>query len=300
MKPPVRTIETLIAVCLTCCVAFAQDTGIARIELTYGGHDRQRMDLYPAPHADPDHLSPAVIYFHGGGFNHGDKSQVSENLIKRMHDKGISVVAANYRFIKTDPLPAAMQDGVRVVQYLRHVSTEYHLDPERIAVLGTSAGAGISLWIALHDDLADPDADDPVARESTRVVCVYGKNAQVSYDPRFWRRIGLERVFEHRTFHELYGLADDAPETPELIARFDEASPITYLSADDPPIRLDYTYGTALDDSTPMSALIHHPAHGLALKEACGTLGVSCVLTYPDGPTAEESGYGFLIRQLSQ
>ena len=278
--------------------AFGQD--IKPIEIAYGEHERQRVDLYPAPNAGAEQPSPVVIYFHGGGFRDGDKSKVSENLIKRMHDKGISVAAANYRLISTDALPAAMYDGARVVQQLRHDAAKYHLDPQRVAVLGSSAGAGISLWIALHDDLADAESEDPVARQSSRVLCVYAKNAQVSYDPRFWRKIGLGRVIDSRSMHELYREPDDAEVGPELIAKFEAASPITFLSADDPPIRLDYSYGMELDDKTSGSALIHHPLHGKALLEACEGVGVECILTYPGGPQQQETGYGYLIRKICE
>lgn len=270
------------------------------IEIAYGEHERQRLDFYPCPAADSDTPSALLLYFHGGGFRHGDKSGVSKNLIKRMHDKGISVAAVNYRFITTDALPAAMLDGARSVQFMRHHAAEYHLDTERFAVLGSSAGAGISLWIALHDDLADPEAEDEVARVSSRVVCAYVKNAQVSYDPRFWRELGLVRVFERRTFHELYRYADDAEAGEVLLAMFEEASPITHLSADDPPIRLDYGYGLELDDQTPMSALIHHPLHGVAFQEACEPVGVECELSYKGGPKPGVSGYGYLIQKLSK
>lgn len=295
------TVIGMAAFCLASHMCRAEaDTSAKPIEIAYGEHERQRLDLYPAPNADADNLSPLVIYFHGGGFNHGDKSGVSANLIKRMHGKGIAVAAANYRFITTDGLPAAMYDGAHAVQHLRHVAGEYHIDPDKLAVLGTSAGAGISLWIALHDDLADAEADDPVARESSRVVCAYVKNAQVSYDPRFWRKIGLDRIFASRTFRELYRSPDDAGDSPELIALYEASSPINYLTADDPPIRLDYGYGTELGDATPGSALIHHPNHGLAFQKACEAVGVPCVLTYPDGPQERETGYGYLIRVLQE
>lgn len=299
------TRHTLVAVLAfaTLCLApyiCGAETAAATVpvEIAYGEHERQMLDLYPAPGATANSPSPLVIYFHGGGFNHGDKSGISANLIKRMHDKGIAVAATNYRFITTDGLPAAMHDGARAVQQLRQVADEYHLDRDKVAVLGASAGAGISLWIALHDDLADADNDDPVARQSTRVSCAYVKNAQVSYDPRFWREIGLERILEKRTFRELYRFPDDAGDTPELVALYEAASPINYLTADDPPIRLDYGYSTELSDATPMSALIHHPNHGFAFQKACEVAGVPCVLIYPGGPQEAETGYGYLIRML--
>ena len=291
----------LIAVCGS--AASSKDDGditATRVEIAYGENDRQRLDLYPAPTLSADNPGPVVLYFHGGGFNHGDKSKVSSNLIMRMHDNGISVAAVNYRFITTDGLPAAMHDGARAVQHLRHIADEHHLDTERVAALGGSAGAGIVLWIALHDDLADPDAEDPVTRQSSRILCAYVKNAQISYDPRFWQDIGLGRVLEHRTLNELYRYPDDAGDDPVLTALYNEASPITHLTEDDPPVRLDYSFAVELNDDTSMSALIHHPLHGVAFEKACETLGVKCVLTYPGGPQETETGYDYLIRMIGE
>ena len=51
----------------------------------------------------------------------------------------------------------------RVVQFLRFKATELGIDPARIAASGSSAGAGIALWVGFHDDLADPKSADPVA-----------------------------------------------------------------------------------------------------------------------------------------
>jgi acetyl esterase/lipase len=64
-----------------------------------------------------------------------------------------------------------MLDGGRAVQFARSKAKEWNIDKARIAATGGSAGAGISLWLAFRDDLADPKSDDPVARESTRLTC---------------------------------------------------------------------------------------------------------------------------------
>jgi hypothetical protein len=52
--------------------------------------------------------------------------------------------------------------------------------------MGGSAGAGTSLWLATHDDLADPAASDPVLRESTRLVCAVCNGTQATYDLTRW------------------------------------------------------------------------------------------------------------------
>jgi acetyl esterase/lipase len=182
---------------------------------------------------------------------------------------------------------------------LRHVAAEHRLAATRIATTGSSAGGGIALYIALHDDLAAPDSADRAARHSSRVSCVYAKNAQVSYDPRFWQAIGLSAATNAWSVDRLYGAPLQRHDALHLEAVYATSSPITFLTADDPPIRLDYTYSAELTPDTPKSALIHHPFHGVEMNRRCDAQGVVCELHYPDGQHEEESGYEFLIRHLS-
>jgi acetyl esterase len=55
-----------------------------------------------------------------------------------------------------------MQDGARAVQFLRLHAGEYNLNPKPFGATGGSAGAGISLWIGFHNDMADPQSNDPL------------------------------------------------------------------------------------------------------------------------------------------
>jgi acetyl esterase len=176
-----------------------------------------------------------------------------------------------------------MLDGARAVQYLRANAKEWNLDPKRVAATGGSAGAGISLWIGLHDDLADPKSDDPVARQSTRLSCTGVVAAQTSYDPRFIKKEIGGRAHEHPALLPFYGLKADEVDTPKAHKLYEEASPITYVSADDPPAFLFYTEakGPLPDDAKPGQG-IHHPRFGEVLKEKLDPLKVECVLRHAD------------------
>jgi len=265
-------------------------------DVRYGPHERNVFDLYLA---ESDTPTPLLVFIHGGGFVAGDKRQVSPRLIDDMHKNGISVAALNYRFITTAPMPACYHDAARAIQFLRAHAADYNLDPERIACSGGSAGAGISLWLAFHDDLADPKAEDPILRESTRILCAQVNGAQVSYDPRFWREIGLERGLGHRSFSQMYGRREGEPEdAPRLTALYEESAPITHLSADDPPVYMVYGVTKDVGPDTPMNALIHHPLHGLALQQRMKPLGIDCIVVYRDGPEPPMSATEFLIGHL--
>src|SRR5262249_41628078 len=134
----------------------------------YGPHQRHVLDLWKAK---SDRPTPLVVFIHGGGFRGGDKKNLSPVLLNLCLKAGLSVASINYRLSQHAPFPAPMHDGGRAIQFFRFKAKEWNLDPRRIAATGGSAGAGISLWLAFHDDLADPGSKDPVARESTRLSC---------------------------------------------------------------------------------------------------------------------------------
>jgi len=128
--------------------------------------------------------------------------------------------------------PAQVEDCRRAVQFVRSKAREWNLAPEKIAVCGGSAGAHLSLWLALHDDAASPEAKDPVERESSRVTCVIGYAG-----PTDWNLLG-EIPHAHPAYRQLLGYEPGTPTeemAPEKIAG---VSPITYASKDDPPVLL--------------------------------------------------------------
>ncbi|MFQ5810760.1 MAG: alpha/beta hydrolase fold domain-containing protein [Armatimonadota bacterium] len=247
-------------------------------DVRYGPYERNVVDFW---RADADGPRPLVVFFHGGGFRQGDKAGVPPALLAECLGGGISVASGNYRLSDQAPFPAPMLDGARAIQFLRSKADEWELDPAKIAACGGSAGAGISLWTAFHDDMADPESDDPVERQSTRLACAASFNGQCSYDPRFIKQhIGGSGEL-HDALVSFYALAPEELDTPKAHTLYDEAAAITYLTADDPPVFLFYTF--AMTD-VPMAAdadpghVIHHPQFGVVLKERMEGLGIECVL----------------------
>jgi acetyl esterase/lipase len=252
----------------------------------YGPHERNVLDLYLAPSQQP---TPLVLYIHGGGFRQGDKRTLRPDDARSFLDAGYSIAAINYRLTDAAPAPAAYLDCGRALQFLRHHAEKWNLDTQLVASTGGSAGAGSSMWLAFHDDLADPRSEDPIARQSTRLTCIAVSNGQSSYSPLFAEKIGIPRPnFEqHGFFLPFYGITEDEIDTPRAYKLYEAAAPITYLSRDDPPALLMYSY--ANEDVTPSSSLgliVHHPKLGMALKEQMDALGIECIVQYRD----EESG----------
>jgi acetyl esterase/lipase len=246
----------------------------------YGPHERNVIDLWKAK---SDRPTPLVIYIHGGGFRAGDKSTLDPDLLAKCLDAGISVAAINYRLSQHAPFPAPMLDGGRAVQFARSKAKDWNIDKTRIAATGGSAGAGISLWLAFKDDLADPKSADPVARESTRLSCAAVLGAQSSYDPRWIEKTIGGKAHEHPALAPFYGLRGDELDTPKAHKLYEAASPINFVSRDDPPVFLFYAEpkGPLPADAKPGQG-IHHPKFGDALKEKLDPLKVECVLRHRD------------------
>ncbi len=250
----------------------------------YGEHERHVLDLYKA---EGDAPTPVFIWIHGGGFRAGSKDRVNPALLEPLLNSGTSVVSINYRLSQHAIAPACFLDGAKAVQFVRSRADEWGLDPRRVAVGGGSAGAGISGWIAFRDDMADPDSDDPVARQSTRVSCAFVMQAQTAYDPRFIREHIPGRAWTDPPLEQLFGIdSDELDELPEEKYKlFELCSPINHLSADDPPIMLSYN-GSAdpAEAEQSIGKGIHHPIFGLKLKEKADELSVPCtVLTEQRG-----------------
>src|SRR5512137_1507169 len=155
-------------------------------DVAYGPDASNRIDFWKANSVAP---TPLVVFIHGGGFRGGDKAAFDGTLLTACLASGISYASINYRLSGVAPYPAQMRDCARAIQFMRSKAAEWNLNPKLIACTGGSAGAGISLWLAFHDDLADPKNADPVARQSTRLTCALPTNMQCTYDPREIKKI---------------------------------------------------------------------------------------------------------------
>lgn len=254
------------------------------VDVRYGPHPRNVLDFWRAKSATP---APLVLYIHGGGFRQGDKKSLSAKRLQEYLDAGFAVAAVNYRLTDTAPAPAQYLDSGRALQYVRLRAKEWNIDPSLVASTGSSAGAGTSMWLAFHDDLADPKSADPVLRQSTRLTCIAVENGQSSYDPRFAEKIGIPRPnFErHPFFLPFYGIKAEEIDTPGAYKRYEEAAPITYLTRDDPPAYLSYNRADEpCDANCDVQLAVHHPKLGIALKERMDKLGIECVVRYPGQP----------------
>jgi acetyl esterase/lipase len=264
-------------------------------DVPYGPHERQVLDFYQAKSDKP---TPAIIYIHGGGFVGGDKRSINPAMLKGALDAGISSAAIHYRFVDGEKIifPVPQHDGARAVQFIRSKAKEWNIDPTRIACYGGSAGAGISMWIGFHDDLAKPDSPDPVERQSTRIRVIGTMGGQGTYDPVKIKQLIGGRAHEHPSVLKVYGLksVEEALHPTRAMQKlYDEAAAITHLTKDDPPLYMVYSEPDVVPppDSKP-GQFIHHPNFGRQLKEKMDELGIENVFINSGGnpPTPQPPG----------
>jgi acetyl esterase/lipase len=184
-----------------------------------------------------------------------------------------------------------MMDSARAVQYLRSRAAEWNLDPNAFGATGSSAGAGISLWLAFHDDLAKPRSGDPVERQSTRLSAVAVNNAQSTYDPRTIATLIDGNTARIDALRLLFNVKDGDPlDAKHAYRLYEDASPITHLSAGDPPVLLHYARPNSPLPPPNWSVGIHHPRLGYYLKEKMDKLGIECAVRVKDNFDGKPAG----------
>ncbi len=270
-------------------------------DVTYGTHLNNKLDLWLAKSDKP---TPLIVFIHGGGFVGGDKSSVGAITIKQALDHGVSIASINYRFRTEASINVVLRDCARAVQFLRSKAEEWHFDKMKIAAMGGSAGAGTSLWLAFHDDLADPKSEDPVLRESTRLAAAASNSGQASYDIKRWREVlGSDeamRFYPQAEWPKMYGLKTledlDSDEGRRLRA---DADMLGLISKDDPPVML--SANSRHNELNNKGDTNHTPKHSEAVKNRCDQIGVPAVLHITGSGNADDAGGGtveFLLEKL--
>jgi len=271
-------------------------------DVKYGPHERNVFDFWKAASDKP---TPLVVFIHGGGFVGGDKSMLPPSALKRALDAKASVISINYRFRKDAPIQDILRDAARAIQFVRANAAKFNIDPKRIACFGGSAGAGTSLWLAVHPDLADPNSQDEVLRQSSRISAAACLNGQATYDLIEWERLiypfqpgwwgGPNEDIEFYHFKSRSDFQTD--EGKKILS---DCSMYGLLSPDDPPIFMS----CSLPGGEPKDRnhILHHPKHVEVIGRKARELGVkfeSHLVGDPDdGKDAAVRAVEFLLKYL--
>ena len=273
--------------------------------ISYGPDTKNTLDLWIA---DSKSNSPFVIYIHGGGFGAGSKNAAySKNNFKRVKKllkNNISFATIDYSFKNNeDFLFSSLNDAKRALQFLRFNSEKYNLLKDKVALMGSSAGATSSLWIGLQDDMSDKNSPDPILRESTKVSCIVGMAAAHSLNLNRWKNMAdVDEAYLKSIFKKYLGKMD----AEKWMQRsFDEnyISEVDFfekMDANDPPI---FIFNPGKNKKPKNIADFHHnPLHAKVLKQKADSLKLKNVVYAPRIGIIDKSGQGvvdFIIENLN-
>ncbi|MCX7422265.1 MAG: alpha/beta hydrolase [Planctomycetia bacterium] len=175
----------------------------------YSNPDDQHLQLNIARPKDRKaaERSPVVLCIHGGGFRAG-KRERWDKLCQQLADRGYVAATATYRLAPKYQFPAAVNDVKAAVQWLRANAEKYQIDPERIGVVGDSAGGHLAQFLGVTGDVEMFNANKGNDTLPVNVTCVvnyygpsdftksYGKSVDAAEVLPLW--LGGDAVKEHR------------------------------------------------------------------------------------------------------
>lgn len=223
-----------------------------------------RLDVYLPAGAPPEGGRPVVMALFGGGWWRGRKEDIGP-FAAQLTRSGYVVVAPNYTLARpgSPSWPTNFEDVREAVRWVRRNADRLGADPNRIAALGESSGAHLALLLGTApdgavaiegvpgDQIGSPEAGDVSARVQA-VVSLAGP-------ADFFTLLNTSRISVPVVGQFLGGQPTEVP------GRFEAASPIQHVSADDPPVLL--IHGTA-DPIVPVS-------QSRQMASALGDAGVS-------------------------
>jgi len=132
-----------------------EDVVYGEVVLDNGQPYTLKLDIYQSP--SQEEPGPCIIYYFGGGWMWGEYKQVTQKAVYcrdlvRMTKEGYTIVCPDYRLVSQSVFPACIHDAKAVVRFLKANGRDYHIDRERIGVLGNSAGGHLAAMVALSSD----------------------------------------------------------------------------------------------------------------------------------------------------
>jgi acetyl esterase/lipase len=261
-----------------------------------------RLDLYLPP--DGSEPRPLLVWIHGGGWSGGSRFP-APGFATQLRNRGIAVASVSYRLTsqaaqwggESVVFPAQIHDVKAAIRWLRARAAQYRIDPNRVAVWGSSAGGHLAALVGTSGN--DPELEGNVGTEP-------GQSSAVQAAVDYYGPIDLLQMNPDVTTPPGSVLDHDAPNSPEsrligfdqpgqgigvLRANFDnpaapfpqlalrvtEVDPQTWADVDDPPFMI--VHGTA-DQSVPF-------AQSVRLRDTLLALG-----HVPEFVTVEGAGHG--------
>jgi acetyl esterase/lipase len=168
--------------------------------------------------------APAILCVHGGGWKGGHRNSMNM-LIGLLAEKGFVAATVSYRLVPKAKFPAQIEDVKAAVRWLRAHAKEYNINPDKIGAVGLSAGGHLVSLLGAADKSAGLEGNGGNLDQSSRVQAVVNFFGPTDFITKTWTKQIEEAFF----IGFLGGTYDEAKET------YVKASPLHYVSKDDPP-----------------------------------------------------------------
>ncbi|MNW31009.1 Carboxylesterase NlhH [compost metagenome] len=304
-----------------------KDVSFADVILDNGEPHTLKMDIYQDLNQKTP--GPCIVYYFGGGWMYGEYQQVTQKAVYfrelvRLVEQGFTVVSPSYRLSTQSAFPACIHDCKGVIRYLKANSERYYIDPERIGVLGNSAGGHLAAMVALSANNSEMEGDvggnldytsDVKAatifyaptdliefiknsvHESVNVSGTEVDNTSQSTEDVLSNILGLSG--SGKSIKDLYQLLESGDTDDEAWGYLELAkkcSPITYVDDDCPPILILH------GGQDPLVPIEQSERLYKALLSADAEAMYISVSQANHGPTmgneADQMAYQFLINRL--
>jgi acetyl esterase/lipase/V8-like Glu-specific endopeptidase len=235
------------------------------------GDRKLEMDIYRPKNTDG--ALPAIVCIHGGGWAKGNRIHF-RSPAQALAARGFVTASISYRLSGEAPFPAQIHDCKAAVRFLRANAAKYGINPQRIGVIGHSAGGHLAALVASSGDVAELEGNGGNADVSSAVQSAVPMGAQTDFLSQRTRDISKieERGKIWRQF--LGGAQEEQPATYKL------ASPLHHLGKNAPPCW--FITGEGDDPST----------HADDFRKRLNELGIDSGLTVVKG-----APHGFLPNQ---
>lgn len=134
----------------------SEQTAARARTITYGSNAAQKLDLYMPKAAPPTKGYPLVVYVHGGGWSKGDKGMVQQKP-DFFNAQGWAFASVGYRLLPEAPVEQQAADIAAAIARLKRETPVLAIDPERIVLMGHSAGAHLSALVGTDPQWLGPD-----------------------------------------------------------------------------------------------------------------------------------------------
>jgi acetyl esterase/lipase len=218
----------------------------------------QTLDLYLPASKSVKPPYKVIVWIHGGSWLGGDKNM--DCLPCKLYSDKYAVASLNYRFSNEAVFPAQIYDIKAAVRFLRGNAKKYHLDKDRIAVWGTSAGGHLAALLGTSGDVKPLEGSSGWNKESSKVQAVIDWCGPTDFTTIESQAGPNNKIRFDKPGTALYDLMGAAMDKQSLAS----ASPVRYVTKDDPPFLI--MHGD-LDDAIP-------PAQSQELYEVLRDAGV--------------------------